>query len=159
MLNHLSWTAYFEGVSTLLLIYYLYVGIRYYAADIKQLLSSAGKNGPGTKLPEQLVFNDAEHPSGDFPKEVSYEQSLYRNDDIQEADKLISSLKKKITAASGAAYAPVKLLTELKAVFQEHPSLKNSPHRPAINELVVTECERTGVAELTEDEADQWWDD
>ncbi|MDP9077752.1 MAG: hypothetical protein M3O71_10045 [Bacteroidota bacterium] len=159
MLNHLSWTSYFEGVITLLIIYYLYIGVRYYAADIKQLLAPTGKSGPGTKLPEQLVFSDAEHQSAGLPEEVSYEHGRYQDDDIQDADKLISSVKKRITAASGTAYAPVKLLTELKAVFQEHPSLKNSPHRPAINELVVTECERTGVAELTEEEVDQWWGD
>jgi len=163
MLNHLSWTSYFEAVIVLLAIYYPFVGIRYYTADIKKLLTTAGNSSTEANLPEQLLFKEAESPvkspSGGLTEEVSYEAGHYPNQDIQDADELISSVKKRITAASGTAYAPVKLLTELKAVFQEHPSLKNSPHRPAINELVVTECERTGVAELTEDEVDQWWGD
>ena len=159
MLNHLSWTSYFEAVIVLLVIYYLFIGIRFYATDIKQLFAPAGKRAADNRLPEQLVFKDAEKPVEGLPEEVIYGQENYTDDDIQQADELISSIKKRITAANGKTYSPDTLLPQLKAIFQEHGSLKISPHRPAINEQVVTECERTGVAELTEDEVDQWWSD
>lgn len=159
MLNHLSWTSYFETVIAALVIYYLFIGIRFYAADIKQMFVPAGKSMAGNSLPEQLVFKDAEKQTDGLPEEVIYRQDNYTDDDIQQADELISSIKKLITTASGKAYSPDTLLPEIKAIFGKHNSLKTSPHRPAINEQVVTECERIGVAELTDDEVDQWWSD
>jgi hypothetical protein len=159
MLNHLSWTSYFEAVIVLLVIYYLFIGIRFYATDIKQLFNPSGKSAPVNSLPEQLVFKDTEQAPEGLPEEVIYGVDNYPDADIQQADELISALKKQITAASGKIYSPDTLLPQLKTTFQEYNSLKTSPHRPAINEQVVTECERTGVAELTEDEVDQWWSD
>jgi len=159
MLNHLSWTSYFEGIAALLVIYYAFVGIHYYAANIRKLLTSTGRDTTGTPLTEQLMFEGEESRTGQLPEDASDDQGHYLNDDIQEADKLVSALKKQIAAASGASYAPAVLLTELKSIFQEHLFLKDSPHRAAINEMVVTECDCTDVAELTEDEVDQWWGD
>jgi hypothetical protein len=160
MLNHLSWTSYFEAVIALLVIYYLFIGVRFYATDIKQLFASGGKSVAANSLPEQLVFKDVEKPAEGLPEEVIYGQENHPDNDIQQTDELISSIKKRVAAASsGKTYAPDRLLPELKAIFTEHRSLKTSPHRQAINEQVVTECERTGVAELTEDEVDQWWSD
>jgi len=158
MLNHLSWTSYFEAVVLLLVIYYVFIGSRFYAADIKQLFVPAGKNGPDKSLPDQLMFKGDDDAAEGLPEEVIYGRDNYP-DDIQQADELIALIKKRVEAASGKLYAPAVLLSELHAIFREHNSLKTSPHRPAINEQVVTECERTGVAELTEDEVDQWWSD
>jgi hypothetical protein len=158
MLNHLSWTNYFEAIMPLLVIYYVFIGIRFYAADIKRLFAPAGKDGPTKSLPDQLLFKDTEYAAEGLPEEVIYGRDNCP-DDIQQADELISLIKKRIATASGKPYAPASLLPALKATFRAYGSLKTSPHRPAINEQVVTECERTGVAELTEDEVDQWWSD
>ncbi|MDB5143680.1 MAG: hypothetical protein JWQ66_2393 [Mucilaginibacter sp.] len=159
MLSHLSWTNYFETVMLLLVIYYAFVGIRFYAADIRGLLRLSSKSGTPRQLPEQLVYREQERPVDILPEEVSYASGSYPDDDIRETDELIASVKSRIAEASGKAYAPDELIPQLKNIFKKHAGLNISPHRPAINELVVTECERTGTAGLTEEEVDQWWSD
>jgi hypothetical protein len=159
-LNHLSWTTYFEVVTLLLVLYYALIGARFYAADIQRLLRRPVPLNTADKLvPDQLSFKGGEIAGDSLPEEVSYLFASHSDADIREADELIASLKDCIRTASDNAYAPDALVLQFKTVFNEHASLKTSPHRPAINELVVTECERTGVAELTEDEVDQWWSD
>jgi hypothetical protein len=158
LLNHLSWASYWEAVIVLLAVYYAFVGIRFYAAEIKGLLGRpALRNSASPGLPDQLVYPGQETAANGLPDEVSYSEDHYPDEDILEADELTISVKALIVAATGKPYAPDQLIPQIKAVFKKHDGLKNSPYRPAINELVVTECERTGVAELTEDEVDEWW--
>ena len=159
-LNHLSWTNYFETVLLLLVLYYIFIGFRFYGGDIRRLIRFPAFRGMSDKhTPDQQVFSDKNVADNTLPEEVSYLFAGHSDNDIREADELIAELKEIIGLAFDKAYAPEALLQQLKAAFLGHTTLKTSPHRPAINELVVTECERTGVAELTEDEVDQWWSD
>jgi hypothetical protein len=159
-LNHLSWTSYFEAVMLLLGLYYTFIGFRFYAGDIRQLFKrSALRAEANQRIPDQLLFNGGEMADDTLPEEASYLFASHSDTDIRQADELIASLKECIKVASDKAYAPDALVLQFKAAFKGYPALKTSPHRPAINELVVTECERTGVAELTEDKVDQWWSD
>jgi hypothetical protein len=157
MLNHLSWASYWEAVIALLVMYYLFVGIRFYSADIKELLGNPVLRNSAGGLPHQLVYPEQAPPDHGQPEEVSYIDDHYPDEDILQADELTLSVKALIATASGKSYAPDQLVPQLKAVFKKHSVLTNSPYRPAINELVASECERTGVAELTEDEVDEWW--
>lgn len=159
-LNQLSWTSYFETIILLLVLYYAFIGFRFYAGDIRQLFKrSALPAAANQRMPDQLLFNSDEAAGGSLPEEVSYMYASHPDTDIRETDELIATLKDCIKVASGKAYAPAALVLQLGAAFKRYPALKTSPHRHAINELVVTECERTGVAELTGDEVDQWWSD
>lgn len=158
MLSHLSWASYWEAVIALLAIYYLFVGLRFYSADIKGWLSpEALTRNAGDRLPDQLVYPEPAAADHGQPEEVSYTDEHYPDEDILQADELTFSVKALITAASDDTYAPDQLIAKLKTVFKKHHVLANSPYRPAINELVASECERTGVAELTEGEVDEWW--
>lgn len=160
MSSHLSWTSYFEAVMLLLVLYYAFVGFRFYSADIRRLLNhSAPPDHAAPGLPDQLVYKETKSPNGGLPEEVSYTYDNYPNDDMLKTDNLIAAVKNCIKSASGKPYDPDALLPQVKKVVKEYASLRTSPHRPAINELVVSECERTGVAGLTEDEVDQWWGD
>lgn len=159
MLNHLSWTSYFEAAILLLVIYYVYIGIRFYAEDIKKLFSHPFKQDGGESVKETFSHRDRNAPVDGLPEEVSYGEEIYPDNDIKEADELIKWVKKCVAPASNKPYAPDVLILQLKEIFRAHITLKSSPYRPAINEQVVTECERTGVAGLTEDEVDQWWSD
>jgi len=75
MFTNISWTDYFITVTILLAIYYLFVGIRYYAGDIKDLLSGKRK----LNLNTALSYNSkGEYPStiegNSHPSEASFEE-------------------------------------------------------------------------------------
>src|SRR6185312_14940449 len=99
MFTNISWTDYFITVTILLAIYYLFVGIRYYARDIKDLLSGKRK----LNLKTALSYNSkGEYPStieGNIhPSEALFEESM--NKEFTEVEHLIERLKALIADAS-----------------------------------------------------------
>lgn len=161
LLNHLSWTSYLEAVCLLLVIYYLFIGLRYYADDLRRLVNQSAKNVNSTAaIPDALHYGGPEEVSYPGTQELRKSNPDNRPDDsLSETDSLIGQVKQVILAASGKPFSPAILLPQIKKLLRANPGLRHSPHRPAINELIVAECERTGTALLTEDEVDQWWSD
>ncbi|MFD0795465.1 hypothetical protein ACFQZX_17720 [Mucilaginibacter litoreus] len=158
MLNHLSWTSYFEAVALLLVIYYIFIGIRFYSDDVRKFFEQQNPK-PSQDEPEQPGFEETAPLQAEPEISDQYVQDNYPDADIRETDDLIAEAKSLINAAANKAYSPESLIIRLSELFSKYTSLKISPYRPAINELVVSECERTGVAALTEDEVDEWWSD
>jgi hypothetical protein len=161
MLNHLSWTSYFEAVILLLVVYYLFIGLRFYPGGLRRLLGAGhAKNQPGQPLPAALVYQEPDGTESG-PATPGYPDGDNLPDDsITQADTLMKLVKNRIAARqSDSPYARAAIIRRIKEIFKEHTWLKDSPHRPAINELVVTECKKTGTALLTEQEVDQWWSD
>jgi hypothetical protein len=158
MLNHYSWTSYFVAVALLLVIYYIFIGIRFYGNDIRKIFKSRDAV-PAQDEPQQTVHEDPAVTQPELDYADQYVQDNYPDNDIRETDDLIAEAKSLINAAANKAYSPKSLIARLRELFARYTSLKTSPHRPAINEMILSECERTGVAELTEDEVDAWWSD
>lgn len=160
LLTHLCWTSYFELVLLLLTIYYGYILFRYYGDDLRRLIQPTPKGDQTSQhLSEALRYQQPEeisHTATDIYTHSNPDN--FPDDSMEEADHLISQLKQIITSASGKPFAPAVLIPQLKKSLRENNALQDSPHRPAINELIIAECERTGTALLTEDEVDQWWD-
>lgn len=160
MLSHLSWTSYLEIVVSLLIVYYAYILLRYYREELINILPNGRRqhynSNPLAALSENepLLSEVAENPL-----RSSSNPDNQPDDSLAESDDLIRQLKQCIQVASEKPFSPAPLVTQLKKIVQTGTSLQHSPHRPAINELIVAECERTGTALLTEEEVDQWWRD
>jgi hypothetical protein len=158
MLNQVSWTTYFEILILLAAVYYLFVLFRYYSDDVRQLTQKSRSQTSARQIPDALRYDQAEqiiYPAAGTEQEqhrVIFEQD-------NEATDLSRQLKQCIQTASDKPFAPAVFIPQLKKLFRDNPQLQHSPHRDAINELVVQECEKTGTALLTEDEVDQWWSD
>jgi len=144
MLSHLSWQQYFEALLVLLTIYYTFVALKFYVPELSR--KSARKVQAANQLTE-LQYPEALPDAGEsLPDETT-----------NEAEKLIAALKECIGAETGQPIALGQLEPNIKRIFQRYPSLKDSALRPAINELVVTEGEKTGITTLTEEQVDEWW--
>jgi hypothetical protein len=158
MFTNISWTDYFITMTILLAIYYLFVGIRYYAGDIKDLLSGKRKLNLKTVLP----FNSKGeyHSAAErniHPSETSFEETTDK--EFTEVEHLIERLKALIADASRRKMIPQEFKQYLSLVLKEYPSVKNSSLRASVNELIVSECEKYGTVTLTEDEVDLMWKD
>jgi hypothetical protein len=162
MLKQISWTTYFEIILFLAAIWYVFVLFRYYRGEARKLNRAKQPEIDSPAIPEVLRYEpvpateEIQYPSHDEPEDLP-PQAL--NEDFVEVQKSIGQVKACIRNASGKPFSPAILTPQIKKLFREHPELLNSPQRPAINELVVQECESTGTALLTEDEVDQWWSD
>jgi hypothetical protein len=127
-----------------------------YAADIRGLFDRlTGKETTANELPAALQYQE---PAQEAKHSLAIVDTYSPYQEIpSDTDHLAGRLRACIAVASEKPFAPAVLIPQIKKILQEHPELANSKERPAINELVVNECEKTGTALLTEEEVDQWW--
>jgi len=158
MLTNISWTDYFIAVAVLLTTYYLFVGLWYFYADFKNLVSGK-KELRFRAVPshdtsdESILSSEANYP-GESP---ALESTI--DDDLAEVEHLIGRLKNVIADASGRKLIPLEFKQYLHLVLQEYSNIKNSPLRSSINELIASECEKYGAVILSEDEVELLWKD
>jgi hypothetical protein len=151
MFTGISWKDYLVVVAIALIIYYLFVGVRYFSADLRDLFS--GKR----KLNFKAVSPD--HDAGEnLPnRNTPFEETT--DDEFAQVEQLIERLKSVIRDVSQRKLVPEEFKQYLHLVLKEYPAIKNSPLRSSINELVITECEKYGTVTLGENEMDVLWND
>ena len=160
MLKQISWSDYLTCAAILLICYYLFIGLKYFRSGIPFL--GGGHNAAGDQvkeLPAALLYEKPD-PAPELPERATAEvneERLIAQSQLQDADELIGSLRSIIGHAAEKPFAPETLIKELKIHIDQNRNFRNSPHRPAINEMIVSECERTGTALFTEEEVNQWW--
>ncbi|MBT2564677.1 hypothetical protein J7E50_19605 [Pedobacter sp. ISL-68] len=157
MFTNISWSDYIIAVAILLTIYYFFVGARYYSADLKDQLSGKRKLKFRAALPIDSGEEDTYPPESYQNKTTSFETNT--DDDFAEVEHLIERLKNMIADASQKKLIPQEFKQYLHLLLKEYPSVKNSPLRSSVNELVVSECEKYGAVTLSEDEVDMLWKD
>ena len=154
MLKNISWSDYIIAVAILLAIYYLFVGVRYFSGEIKDLLSGKRKLKIRAALPNPNSVNDADdeqsqQETGGFEKTT--------DDEFTEVEHLIERLKDVIVDASSRKLIPQEFKQYLSMVLKEYPSVRYSPIRSSVNELIVSECQKYGAVTLKEDEVELLW--
>jgi len=161
-MNHLfwniTWLRYTELLALALVIYYLYVGLRWYRTDIANLFRRGRSSSMLQREQQPLRICDVEGPDATTAS-VSMQQTMEPPQNPSEAEMLTTALLASIAESSSHPYEPERATKKLKAILQRYPQLRNSPRRAAITSLVVAECEKTGIARLSEQDVDQWWED
>lgn len=100
----------------------------------------------------------------DYPAEENHQNEATAfqptsDDDFAEVEHLIERLKNVIADASQKKLIPQEFKQYLHLVLKEYPSVKSSPLRSSVNELIVSECEKYGAVTLREEEVDMLWMD
>lgn len=159
MLTNISWTDYIIAVAILLAAYYFFVVMRYFFADLKDLVTGKRELKFRAVIPDDTDEIESIQPSEKNFNGASPAFETTTDDDFVEVEHLIERLKSVIADASGKKLIPQELKQYLHLVLQEYPNIKNSPFRNSINELVASECEKYGAVTLGEDEVEQLWTD
>ncbi len=155
MFTNISWTGYLTVVAILLAVYYLYVGVRYFSSDLKTLFAERQKlkfkavflgNSKAKDLPA------AEEDKADAPL---FEETT--DDEFTEVEHLIERLKTVIADASRRKMILQEFKQYLRLVLKEYPTIRYSPLRSSINELIISECEKHGAVALNEAEVELLW--
>lgn len=159
MLTGISWNNYIVVVVLLSIVWYLFVGLRYYFDDIKDLVSGKRKlqfRGLARKsIPKSDYDFDYQKSNEILNAPVEFETV---DPVFKEVEELTASLKKAITDATQKKLVKRDFEDHLRFILKEHPLLGNSPLRPSINELIVSECEKQESVLLTHQEVDALWD-
>mgnify|MGYP000868614696 CR=1 FL=1 len=158
MFTGISWTDYVAAVVILLVVYYAYVGVRYFSGDLRALLTGKKKlhfrRVPQGDDEEEDTSYITETTSTPISPSTFEESS---DSDFEEVEHLIGRLKEVIADASGRELIPQEFSHYLRITLKEYPNIKNSPLRPSVNELIVSECEKYGTVTLSVEEVDRLW--
>lgn len=158
MLTNISWTDYFIAVAILITTYYLFVGLRYFSADLRDLISGKTELKLRTVWALDTGGENIQTSEKNYPGESPALETT-TDDDFAEVEHLIGRLKNVIADASSRKLIPLEFKQYLHLLLQEYPNIKNSPLRSSINELIASECEKYGAVTLSEDEVELLWKD
>jgi hypothetical protein len=155
LLHQISWHQYLTITLIAAIIYYLVVILRCYRPELQNLQRRVSGYKQADHL-QALQYQPADEEVKSAPVQDLTEEP-YHEEAITDTDILAGKLKACITKAADKPFAPSVLIPQLKIILKEHQHIAAS-ERPAVNHLVVGECEKTGTALLTEEEVDQWWE-
>jgi len=155
MFTNISWANYIFVVTLLLAAWYLFVGVKFYSNDLQIFLLRKRK-------PNLLVGQD------EFQNDEGKvrQSSQFTNDQIetsetdilfQEVEELATKLKEAIANASSKNYNREESIFLLHLTIKEYPHLKGSPFQVALNNLIISECERYGSIHLSAEELLMLW--
>src|SRR5690606_42040853 len=121
MFTDISWTDYLTAVFLLLAIYYVYVGVRYYSGDLKDLLSGKRKlnfraspaDSPGG--PSPLFMDNKDRPAATAFGETT-------DDDYTEVEHLIGRLKEVIADASQRQFIRQEFSNTRRLTLKKYPA-------------------------------------
>ncbi|MDN3584391.1 hypothetical protein [Mucilaginibacter flavus] len=128
--------------------------LRCYRPELQNLQRRISGDKPGEEL-QALQYQPDEEAIKAAPV---HEREKHPNQEaITDTDILALKLKACIIKAADKPFAPAILIPQLQKILQENQPIAAS-ERPAINHVIVNECEKTGTALLTEEEVNQWWE-
>ena len=131
-----------------LAVWYLIIGLRFYSHDLQSFL--ARKRKQNVQLAQDESYSNAEHSSEQT--ETSDTDGLYH-----EVENLTTKLKETIADASSKNYHREEFIFLLQLTLKEYPHLKGSPYQVAINNLIISECEKYGSIHLSAEEQVMLW--
>lgn len=154
MLQNISWADYIMVVTGALIIYYLFVGVKYFSSEIRELLAG--------KRMMKFRMSHADAGASYDESEETYQQadnSFENTTDsaFAEVEHIIERLKSVISDASHRKLVLEEFKQYIRMVLKEYPSIKQSPLRLSVNELIISECQKYGVVTLKEEDVELLW--
>ena len=145
----ISWTHYSQLLGLVLLIYYILISLSCFPAEVNYLFRY------GSFRPR---------PQADIDPFLSLDECILAVDKKEaaiapETEILLSALRIQIDEWKQQPCAPADVPRKLIAIIRQFPKPEDLTQRAAITQMLVAECEKTGIALLNEDEVDQWWSD
>ncbi|MFV5703022.1 hypothetical protein ACM55F_14210 [Flavobacterium sp. XS2P12] len=155
MFTNISWGNYIVVVVLLGVSWYLFVGLRFYFAEIKDI--ATGKRKFQFRSYPEIPSNSSYQESPDSTLSQSY---LTESDQtFKDVDHLVERLKNVVADAAQRKLHQQEFVDYLGLVLIEYPSVKNSPFRSSVSELIVSECDKLESIHLTQQEAEGLWNE
>jgi len=155
MFTNISWANYILVVTLLLAVWYLFVGMRFYFNDLQNFLVRKRKPNPS------VDYNEFQNDEGKVRESFKFTngQTETSETDIlfQEVEELATKVKEAIANASSKNFNREEFIFLLQLTLKEHLHLKGSPFQVALNNLIISECERYGSIHLSAEELLMLW--
>jgi len=159
MLNSITWSSYIVTVITLLILWYLFVGLRYYSFEIKEILQGRKKINfyPLRKKPinDQLQSFDQVQTNQTNLNEA-FEESFATLDEVKE---LSARLTAAVSESAELNRSNLEFKNYIRLILSDYPYVKISSLRSNVNILLALDSEKYPELLLTASEADELWEE
>lgn len=151
------WATYATIVTGSLVIYYIFVGWKFYRFEISSLFEGAKnprrlrlKSSSGSpKEPARTKLSDS--AAGEQPSNLPNRPPLPKHQDLYDY------LTLEIEEASQKSYDKQDLIQMLQMILREYPSLVGTPFQNAVNSHIDTECAKYGAVQLDQKDKTELW--
>ncbi|RTY88455.1 hypothetical protein EKL32_25150 [Flavobacterium sp. GSN2] len=157
MFTNISWGNYIVVVVLLLASWYLFVGLRFYFDDIKEIVT--GKRKLQFRRLGNTNYQEPQSELNYLDFEINTSESVASDTIFHEVDGLVKQLKNVITDAAQRKLIKQEFQDYMRLALIAYPLLKDSPYRSSVDELIVSECEKQGVILLSQQEVEALWDE
>lgn len=159
MFTNISWGNYIVVVVLLLASWYLFVGLRFYFDDIKEIVT--GKRKLQFRRLGNTNYQEPQSELNYLDFEITTSESEPAGSDtiFQEVDGLVKRLKNVITDSTQRKLIKQEFQDYMRSVLTAYPLLRDSPYRSSVDELIVSECEKQGSILLSQQEVEALWDE
>lgn len=140
MLNKVSWSEYAGVIVILLIIYYLYIGARYYRHEIKALLSG--------KLPKIMRKDNAAQKTERLSNDPSFD----------ELEAVVNDLRYSVLDKAANPADKAELLGKIKQRLTNYSGLRKPAYRVAINNYILTNAKELCGVVFSESELNAAWE-
>lgn len=152
------WTAYAVVLAVAILIYYTFVGWKYYKREIRSLFKDKTKNphaGPSSKGYQLRLSRheeqEADH-SGGTEQAASQDEALFT-----QVQALEEHLITEIEEAHQKGYNKQDLIQMLQMILKEYGAMKGTSFQYTVNKRIDAECAKYGLLHLNEDDKGEVW--
>jgi hypothetical protein len=159
MFTNISWGNYIVVVVLLLASWYLFIGLRFYFDDIKEIVT--GKRKFEFRRIGNTNYQEPQSELNYLDFEITSSESEPAGSDtiFQEVDGLVKRLKNVITDATQRKLIKQEFQDYMRLALAAYPLLRDSPYRSSVDELIVSECEKQGAILLSQQEVEALWDE
>ena len=159
MFTNISWGNYIVVVVLLLASWYLFIGLRFYFDDIKEIVT--GKRKLQFHRLGKTNYQEPQSELNYLDFEITTSESEPAGSDtiFQEVDGLVKRLKNVITDATQRKLIKQEFQDYMRLALTAYPLLRDSPYRSSISELIVSECDKLESIHLTQQEVEALWDE
>lgn len=185
MLHQISWFTYAVSIISLIVIYYGYVGLAFYRAEIQAAVYKLSGKKPALKtsgngdlqIPDYDIMGAAQPEQVDFvapdelifgPSEIAdeedtnQERSTPANSEtdsrlIGAFSEMVSEVKTLIRVINESNESKENFEMLFRLIVQKYPSLSDTGYRHQINEYILTEGAPQFPFTLTAEELENYW--
>lgn len=160
MFTNISWTTYLIFVALFLSAWYIIICLRFYSSDILNFISSK------TKATKRDLSKDTRPTQYERTKTTALEEDTHKAASLSEeqtdhlfedVDTLSAKIKDAVSGASSKDYNKEEFFFLLEITLKAYPQLKGIPFREAINNLILSECDKHGFIRPSSEELDKLW--
>ncbi|WP_343591090.1 hypothetical protein [Flavobacterium sp.] len=149
MFTNVSWSSYLAVMGTAVIIWYLFIVLKFYSGDLKKIFSGKKK----LKLPS--FKNNIQNTRESKSISDSFSESF---DTLDDAEQLSVRIQQAAAESAEKGLSKEQFQNYLRMLLEEYPYVKISSLRESINKLIVSESGKYPALLLTLSEADSLWE-